>query len=235
MKIKIFLYSICFISCFVGIQTTRADVPAYKVEFFLGSALTTPSTKGQNAGSPASNDHSTSTLGIVSDIIVDTDYGHAIAIDYYRFRKSYKGTYVETYGTPRTELQLEADVEERYDGLLLGYRYHFPFGLYLGGGLLYLNNPGINFSVNYNEFGNSEVIARYKSVRPLVFTLGYNYISEGGFVIGLHLFRSLPIDTKFERFYVDDRSLDLTNDITSGFELKDDILQSLGLGIGFIF
>ena len=56
-----------------------------------------------------------------------------------------KGTYIETYGTPRTELRLEANVEEIYEGLLLGYRYHFPFGLYLGGGLLYLNNPGNKF------------------------------------------------------------------------------------------
>ncbi len=233
MKIKIFLYSICFVSCFAGIQTTRADGLAYKFQFFLGGTPTTPSAKGLNAGSPASDDYSTSALGIVSDIIVD--YSHAIAIDYYRFRENYKGTYTETYGTPRTELRLAANVEERYDGLLLGYRYHFPFGLYLGGGLLYLDNPSINFSVNYNNYGNSEVLARYKGVQPLAFTLGYNYISEGGFVIGLHLLRSLPINTKLERFYVDDRSLDLTNDITSGFKFKDDVLQSLGLGIGFVF
>ena len=230
MKIKLFLYSVCFICSLIGIQQVSADGHDERdiggtVKLFLSGGVLSPSFQTIDYKDKVANDPTTSGSGIVLDINPGRS-NHAIAVDYYAFK--------ETYSHPDNEAKgrSAADVEEEFNALLLGYRYHFNGGFYIGGGILSLNSPTQTSDID-DEFGKTEVVFTYESARPLAITLGYDHIFASGFTIGAHLLRSASVDAKLDTWTIDGKKVDFRGFDTSSFDLKDGIIQSLGLGIGY--
>ncbi len=229
MKIKLFLYSVCFICSLTGIQQVSADEHDERdiggtVKLFISGGSLSPSFQTIDYEDKDADDPTTSGSGIILDINLGRG-NHAIALDYYSF--------TETYGTPETEFLYATNTEENFTALLLGYRYHFNGGFYIGGGILSLNGPTLTYTIDRNEFGSSESTFEYESAQPLALTLGYNHIFDSGFTIGAHLLRSASVDAKLDSVSSGGRSFDASSADTSDLDLKDGIIQSLGLGIGY--
>ncbi len=194
------------------------------IKLFLSGGLVLPELqtigyKDKNAYEPTD-----SGVGFVLDINPGRG-NHAVAVDYYTFK--------EEYSESESSVRFESEIEENFNVLLLGYRYHFNFGLYVGGGLMNLNDPTITAVVDTNENSENEVILGYKSVSPLALTLGYNHVFTSGFTIGAHLLRSSPVDLELTSYSIDGRSIDLAGADTSDFDIKDFIIETVGLGIGY--
>ncbi len=230
MKFKVLLYGVCFICSLTGIQQVSADERDIggTVKFFLSGGLLSPSFQTIDYKDKDVNDPDPSGSGIILDINIGRG-NHAIAIDYYAF--------TETYREPETEFTFAIDVKEEFDALLLGYRYHFNGGFYVGGGILNLNNPTFTATSDINGLGRFEYIVKHKSARPLALTLGYDHVFDSGFTIGAHLLRSASIDAKPDSssatFIINDIG-DLSDLVdTSGADLEDIVIQSVGLGIGY--
>ena len=221
MKIKVLLYGVCFICSLTGIQQVSADERDIggTVKFFLSGGLLSPSFQTIDYKDKDANDPSTSGSGIVLDINPGRG-NHAIAIDYYAF--------TETYSEPETEFLFGIDTKEEFTALLLGYRYHFNGGFYIGGGILSLSGPTITNTVVRNEFGNFEIIGKFESVQPLALTLGYDHVFASGFTLGAHLLRSASVDSEIDSISFGGISFDAT-----GADLEDIVIQSVGLGIGY--
>ena len=230
MKIKLFLYNICFICSLAGIQIVSADEHGKQniggtIKLFISGGLLSPSFQtidyeGKEVDNPA-----VSGSGLVLDINAARS-NHAVAIDYYIFR--------ETYSLSGTGSNLVFDTQEEFNALLLGYRYHFNGGFYIGGGILSLNSPTLT-ATSFNEQGSVEQVLGYESGQPLAITFGYDHIFANGFVIGAHLLRSLPVDLALSSYSasVNGRAVDVSNLDISFPDIKGGVIQSIGLGIGY--
>ncbi len=228
---KALLYSICFVCSLTGIQQVSADGHNERniggtVKFFLSGGVLSPFFQRIDYKYKISNEPTTSGSGFVLDIKPNRG-NHAIALDYY--------TFTETYRLPDLEAELNyvIDDEVKFNGLFLGYRYHFNSGFYIGGGVLSLDHPTRTFTFNRNEDRKYELIVGYKSISPLALTLGYDHIFASGFTLGVHLLGSSSIRSEINYISVDGVSRDLTGLDTTVFELRDGIIQSVGLGIGY--
>ena len=231
MKIKLFLYSVCFICSLTGIQQVSANGHNERdiggtVKLFLSGGVLSPSLQTIDYKDKDVNDPDTSGWGIVLDINIGRG-NHAIAIDYYAFTETYSES-LDAFDSP-------FDTEEKFTALLLGYRHHFNSGFYVGGGILNLNSPRIISTSNINGQGYIDLTGKFESVQPLAITLGYNHIFDSGFTIGAHLLRSSAVNSKLDSLSIslNGESLDVSDFDTSDIELKDGIIQSLGLGIGY--
>ncbi len=235
MKIKLFLYSVCFICSLTGIQQVSADGHDERdiggtIKLFLSGGSLSPSLQTIDYEDKDADDPTTSGGGIVLDINLGRG-NHAIALDYYTFTETYSSSQLEA------EFGFAIDAKEEFDALLLGYRYHFNSGFYIGGGILNLNNPTFTATSDINGLGRFEYIIKQKSARPLALTLGYDHVFDSGFTIGAHLLRSASIDAKPDSSsatLILDGIGDLSDFIdTSGVDLEDIVIQSVGLGIGY--
>ena len=230
MKIRLFLYSVCFICSLTGIQQVSADERDIggTVKLFLSGGVLSPSFQTIDYKDKDASNPTTSGGGIVLDINLGRS-NHAIAVDYYTFTETYSPSELEA------EFGFAIDVKEEFDALLLGYRYHFNSGFYIGGGILNLNNPTFTATSDINGRGRFEFIVKQKSARPLALTLGYDHVFDSGFTIGAHLLRSASIDAKFDStsttLIVDGISFDLSDPTDP--TLEDIVIQSVGLGIGY--
>ena len=231
---KALLCAICFICSLTGIQQVSADGHDERdiggsIKFFLSGGVLSPSLQRIDYKDKDASNPRISGGGIVLDINPGRS-NHAIALDYYEFREGYRGS-ENVFNSP-------TDTDEEFTALLLGYRYHFNSGFYIGGGILSLNSPTITYTYTTNELGLLESIVKFKSVRPLALTLGYDHIFDSGFTLGVHLLRSVSIDTKFDSLSTTDTdkgtNFDLPDSIDiSNLDIEDIVIQSVGLGIGY--
>ena len=243
MKIKLFLYSVCFICSLIGIQQVSADGHDERdiggtVKLFLSGGVLSPSFQTIDYKDKDANDPTTSGSGIVLDINIGRG-NHAIAVDYYAFTEIYSDTFtliIEDFDNNVDVYSFSTEIEEQFSALLLGYRYHFNGGFYIGGGLLNVNAPTLTQTIDGSRYGIADFTRtfEFEAVQPLALTLGYDHVFASGFTIGAHLLRSASIDAKLDSVSFDDgESIDVSGEDTSGFDLKDGIIQSLGLGIGY--
>ncbi len=159
---------------------------------------------------------SESGFGLVFDYIFPG--GHAIAVDYYSF----------------TEVQEinDSDVTDEYSGVFLGYRHHFPFGFYLGGGVILLDSTRTRSDFPlYDEDGNiigaDDLVGKFERASPITVTLGYQHAFSSGFALGAHLLNTLPTTLKLDTL----RHGGETSDAEG--ELEDFSIRSVGFLVGY--
>ena len=242
MKIKLFLYSVCFICSLTGIQQVSADGHGERdiggtVKFFLSGGVLSHSLQTIDYKDKDVSDPTTSGSGIVLDINLGRG-NHAIALDYYAFTEVYSITTTEdtidSDDNVISSVVLLAEGKEEYNALLLGYRYHFNSGFYIGGGILSINSPTITQTVDLKGAGKLEAVGKFESAQPLALTLGYDHVFASGFTIGAHLLRSASINSKLDSVSLSISGVPVvTSDDASDFDIKEGIIQSLGLGIGY--
>ena len=114
--------------------------------------------------------------GIIFDYIFPG--GHAIAVDYYSFTEKF------------IELSDLYDATDEVLGLFLGYRHHFPFGFYLGGGVTLLDFTSTVHDIpslvdeDDNIISTDDLISEFEQASPITLTLGYQHSFSSRFFIG---------------------------------------------------
>ncbi len=254
MKIKLFLYSVCFICSLTGIQQVSADGHNERdiggtVKLFLSGGVLSPSFQTIDYEDKNADDPTASGSGIVLDINIGRG-NHAIVIDYYAFTETYSGTSTFNFVNSDTNTLVAAgfstEIKEQFNALLLGYRYHFNGGFYIGGGLLSVSPPTLTRIADGSRYGipDIEETFEFENAQPLALTLGYDHIFDSGFTIGAHLLRSASVDSKVDSYSLsfadvsadvsaDSISTSLFGENISDFDIKGGIIQSVGLGIGY--
>lgn len=108
--------------------------------------------------------------------------GNAFALDYYNIYEEASRRSISSDTSSFESLQLQ--------GPLLGYRYHYPMGLYTGLGFWY---PTTQVKLN------RDLTRTYQPEIVSVLNLGFNSVLKSGFTIGAHLIHSLPVTLELDR------------------------------------
>ena len=131
--------------------------------------------------------------------------GGAFAFDWFIDSESSFATdiyaLVEEYSYPIDDVGGNDDAEESWNALFLGYRYHTPSGWYVGPGLAFLSLLGTAKGVCIVDGVCGDITTEtdsFFSNSALAITGGWQHTSSGGFVIGAHLFDSLPTDVDID-------------------------------------
>ncbi len=154
-------------------------------------------------------------IGFALDLDFNQEFvgkGHNLAIDYYT------GSVARRFPLPSDVTAKQKNKTrgaQNLTALFVGYRYRFPIGAYIGGGLSYLE---VERSSDHNKLLNG----RYRSGPIPTLTLGYSHVFapkgyESGFSMGVHLISTQPQDVSS----------------SNGKILKDARIKSIGLLLGY--
>lgn len=216
MKKLINILAICFLSL-GGYAWADENNQKGSIKLFLSGGFVSPSLQTITHKDKPKESSEFTGYGALVDI-KSKNGKHAFAVDYYSLGDSHK---------------LDEDTfTEEFHGLLLGYRYHFNSGLYLGAGVMNLDSRISGpFTIN-GDLGRGTVIYELTPITALMF--GYDYRFKNGFTIGVHIFNTRQEeDIKSKEFHPSDgvsppRILD-----DSSYSISNLAFRAAGLNIGY--
>ncbi|MBE8181943.1 MAG: hypothetical protein HAW61_00255 [Candidatus Portiera sp.] len=144
------------------------------------------------------------------------DRGNALALDYYSIYEESSRSDVGTNLGYFESLSLS--------GPLLGYRHHYPMGMYLGLGFWYPDTLVKK---------TRDLSLAYKPELLSVLMLGMNRVTRSGFTVGLHLIHSLPTTLEVNRDKNNFAQLAQNGLVENNGELKGLQVTSLAFKLGY--
>lgn len=147
--------------------------------------------------------------------------GNAFALDYYNIYEEASRTATNANGAEKNEGYFQSLA---LNGPLLGYRYHYPMGLYMGLGFWY---PDTQVKVDKDQS------LAYKPEIISVLMLGFNSVLNSGFTVGAHLIHSLPATLEVDRNKNNFTQINAEGAIANNGELTGLQVTSVSLKLGY--